>query len=421
MQLAIFGGSFDPIHIAHEAIVNKALDSLEIDKIIVVPTYLNPFKSSFHYEPNIRFNLLKKVFNNNPKIEICDYEINQNRPVYSIETANYLKNLYKPSKIFIIIGEDNVRDFVYELELYEGVISFEYDFPSSVDILTCELEIDDRTIEYTYNREDDDSLKEEIEYEFLKETTFSCDEELDELELKIEDPRGFDIYDLLLKDEDEIEFDENTPRHIYDLALFFTKDFNEEEVECDVEIDSVSDFTLEFDDSSSGSERTLEYVFGETFEISCDDEFEEAIVDIVLLEDDDEKVFEGDYYDQRTIRISKNDIENWEEKEDEIVEEKEEEKIIVPQVVNPRPTQEEKEEEPIEETTVTQEEAETTTTSTLNDEEKEINSSTQLQTNSLEIEGQKGEENNSTSIIYTFIGIISIILLIVIIVFLMKL
>ena len=110
MQLAIFGGNFDPIHIAHEAIVNKALDSLEIDKIIVVPTYLNPFKSSFHYEPNIRFNLLKKVFNNNPKIEICDYEINQNRPVYSIETVNYLKNLYKPSKIFIIIGEDNIRD-----------------------------------------------------------------------------------------------------------------------------------------------------------------------------------------------------------------------------------------------------------------------------------------------------------------------
>ena len=110
MQLAIFGGSFDPIHIAHEAIVNKALNSLEIDKIIVVPTYLNPFKSSFHYEPNIRFNLLKKVFKNNPKVKVCDYEIKQNRSVYSIETVKYLKNLYKPSKIFIIIGADNVKD-----------------------------------------------------------------------------------------------------------------------------------------------------------------------------------------------------------------------------------------------------------------------------------------------------------------------
>lgn len=109
MQLAIFGGSFDPIHIAHEAIVNKALNSLEIDEIIVVPTYLNPFKSSFHLEPKTRFNLLKKVFKNNSQVKVCDYEINQNRPVYSIETVNYLKNLYNPSKIFIIIGADNIE------------------------------------------------------------------------------------------------------------------------------------------------------------------------------------------------------------------------------------------------------------------------------------------------------------------------
>ncbi len=150
MQLAIFGGSFDPIHIAHEAIVNKALNSLEIDKIIVVPTYLNPFKSSFHYEPNIRFNLLKKVFNNNPKIEICDYEINQNRPVYSIETVNYLKNLYKPSKIFIIIGEDNIKDLnkwnnINELkELAQFVVFKRLGFENDKlnDFKTLDLNID---------------------------------------------------------------------------------------------------------------------------------------------------------------------------------------------------------------------------------------------------------------------------------------
>jgi len=150
VQLAIFGGSFDPIHIAHEAIVNKALNSLEIDKIIVVPTYLNPFKSSFHYEPNIRFNLLKKVFNNNPKIEICDYEINQNRPVYSIETVNYLKNLYKPSKIFIIIGEDNIKDLnkwnnINELkELAQFVVFKRLGFENDKlnDFKTLDLNID---------------------------------------------------------------------------------------------------------------------------------------------------------------------------------------------------------------------------------------------------------------------------------------
>ncbi len=110
MQIAIFGGSFDPVHTAHVTIVNKALESLHINKIIVVPTYLNPFKKHFYLEPKLRFSLLKKVFDKKEKIEICDYEIKQNKAVYSIETVKYLKNLYKTSKIFIIIGEDNIKD-----------------------------------------------------------------------------------------------------------------------------------------------------------------------------------------------------------------------------------------------------------------------------------------------------------------------
>lgn len=108
MRIAIFGGSFDPIHIAHVAIVEKALIKLNIDKIIVVPTYLNPFKNSFYLEPKTRFELLKKVFQKFEKVEISDYEINQQKTSYSINTVNYLKNLYNPSKIYFIIGEDNL-------------------------------------------------------------------------------------------------------------------------------------------------------------------------------------------------------------------------------------------------------------------------------------------------------------------------
>jgi len=126
VQVAIFGGSFDPVHTAHESIVYEAINSLDIDKIIIVPTYLNPFKSSFHLEPKTRFNLLKKVFKNNSKIDICDYEIKQNRSVYSFETVNYLKNLYKPSKIFIIIGADNVKDLDkwYKIEELKNIAQF---------------------------------------------------------------------------------------------------------------------------------------------------------------------------------------------------------------------------------------------------------------------------------------------------------
>jgi nicotinate-nucleotide adenylyltransferase len=110
VRIAIFGGSFDPIHVAHVAIVESALDKLDIDKLIIVPTYLNPFKNSFNLNPETRFELLKKVFHKFKNVEISDYEINQQKTSYSFNTVNYLKNLYKPSKIYLIIGEDNIND-----------------------------------------------------------------------------------------------------------------------------------------------------------------------------------------------------------------------------------------------------------------------------------------------------------------------
>ena len=110
MRIAIFGGSFDPVHIAHEAIVKEALKSLNVEQVIVVPTYLSPFKKSFCYEPEQRAQLLKKVFFHNTNVTICDYEIKQNKTVFSIDTINYLKNLYNCSKIYFIIGEDNLKN-----------------------------------------------------------------------------------------------------------------------------------------------------------------------------------------------------------------------------------------------------------------------------------------------------------------------
>ena len=79
MRIAIFGGSFDPIHVAHVTVVKEALKKLHIDILIVVPTYLNPFKSSFYLNPETRFKLLKKVCKEFEKVQICDYEINQKK------------------------------------------------------------------------------------------------------------------------------------------------------------------------------------------------------------------------------------------------------------------------------------------------------------------------------------------------------
>ena len=109
MKIAIFGGSFDPPHTGHEAIVHEALKSLDMDKLFIVPTYLNPFKKSFFLDETMRFKLLQKLFASEEKVEICDYEIVQKRAVYTIETVKFLQQQTQCSTIYLIIGEDNLQ------------------------------------------------------------------------------------------------------------------------------------------------------------------------------------------------------------------------------------------------------------------------------------------------------------------------
>ncbi len=93
--IALFGGSFDPPHIGHEAIVKALLNIKEIDKIIVMPTFLNPFKSHSHASPELRLRWIKEVFSAYEKVEVSDYEVRQNKSVASILSVKHFLKKYK--------------------------------------------------------------------------------------------------------------------------------------------------------------------------------------------------------------------------------------------------------------------------------------------------------------------------------------
>jgi len=111
VKIAIFGGSFDPPHIGHQTIVKRAIKKLDIDLLIVVPAFLNPLKVKSFLDAKTRFKLLKKLFSKLDKVKVSKFEIKRQRAVYSIETIQYIKNRYKPSKIYLIIGADNYKTF----------------------------------------------------------------------------------------------------------------------------------------------------------------------------------------------------------------------------------------------------------------------------------------------------------------------
>lgn len=109
-RIGIIGGTFNPIHIGHLAIAEVALEQLELDKMIFVPSYLPPHKSSKAVIDSLdRYRMVARAIKGHQKFFISDYEIKGKGKSYSIETAKYLRGLYsKSTKLYFIIGSDMV-------------------------------------------------------------------------------------------------------------------------------------------------------------------------------------------------------------------------------------------------------------------------------------------------------------------------
>jgi len=107
MNIALYGGSFDPPHIGHLRVVEAALAGLPVDRLIIVPAYQNPLKQKVCVPAAKRLEWLKRLFKNMPEVEISDFEIRQKRSVYTIETVEHFRDHFET--IYLIIGADNLK------------------------------------------------------------------------------------------------------------------------------------------------------------------------------------------------------------------------------------------------------------------------------------------------------------------------
>lgn len=106
-KIAIFGGSFDPVTFAHVDIV-KNLEK-KFDVVIVVPSYISPFKTGATADDEkTRFALCKKLFASQ-KTEVCRYEISKKGVSYSVDTVEHLYKRNKDAKLFFVIGSEELN------------------------------------------------------------------------------------------------------------------------------------------------------------------------------------------------------------------------------------------------------------------------------------------------------------------------
>ncbi|MBO7289335.1 MAG: nicotinate (nicotinamide) nucleotide adenylyltransferase [Clostridia bacterium] len=107
-KIAIFGGSFNPIHNGHIRVAEYALKECGLSKIIFLPNATPPHKNKAEIiSAEHRFNMVALAIENNISFEISDYEMILDAPSYTINTIRHFKKLYG-ADIFFIIGADSL-------------------------------------------------------------------------------------------------------------------------------------------------------------------------------------------------------------------------------------------------------------------------------------------------------------------------
>jgi len=111
MQVGLFFGSFNPIHIGHLIIANHFLEFSEVEEVWFVVSPHNPLKEEDSLlNAELRLEMVEAAVSVNNKMVSCDLEFNLPKPSYSINTLHLLKSKHPWHEFVIIMGSDTFND-----------------------------------------------------------------------------------------------------------------------------------------------------------------------------------------------------------------------------------------------------------------------------------------------------------------------
>lgn len=110
-RLALFGGTFDPVHLGHLDLVAKAREEAELDRVVLIPCARSPFKAEGpQASPEARVEMLQLALDERewgPWAEVSRFEIERPPPSYSWQTtAHFRETEPENTELFWILGAD---------------------------------------------------------------------------------------------------------------------------------------------------------------------------------------------------------------------------------------------------------------------------------------------------------------------------
>ena len=110
-RLGIFGGSFDPPHKAHTTLASCAIDQMQLDRLLVIPTGDAWHKTRHLTLAPHRLAMTRLAFADMPKVAVDSREIDRHGPTYTVDTLREIAQDFPHAKLFLCIGGDQAKSF----------------------------------------------------------------------------------------------------------------------------------------------------------------------------------------------------------------------------------------------------------------------------------------------------------------------
>jgi len=111
-RVALYGGSFDPIHHGHLIASRGIAEQLHLSKVVLIPALQPPHKTNRTIsEPQHRLAMARLAVEGDPLFEVSDIELHRPGPSYTIDTVMAFRQALGPAvDLFWIIGADSLPE-----------------------------------------------------------------------------------------------------------------------------------------------------------------------------------------------------------------------------------------------------------------------------------------------------------------------
>ena len=104
--IGILGGTFDPVHNAHLAMAQAALDALGLDRVVFVPTGPTHYRAAALASGADRVAMLRLALGGNPKYAVDERELRSGASGYTVDTLKALRAELGQVELYLLVGAD---------------------------------------------------------------------------------------------------------------------------------------------------------------------------------------------------------------------------------------------------------------------------------------------------------------------------